>query len=140
MLPLVLLGGATFRRGRVTGRDLICTAPFFGLSLAFGLMSAWFQKHVALAGQTLTPETSWERLALAGRTFWFYLGKALLPIHLNLVYARWKADASSVGAFLPVLLLGAVFLLCWRIRRGWAARFAGAGRFCRHLVSGARLL
>jgi tetratricopeptide (TPR) repeat protein len=119
MLPLVLLGGAAFRRGRVTGRDLICTSPFFGLSLAFGWMSVWFQKHVALAGQTLAPETFWERLALAGRSFWFYLGKALLPIHLNLVYPRWKADASSLGSFLPALLLGAVFLICWRIRRGW---------------------
>ncbi|HXR08666.1 MAG TPA: hypothetical protein VN765_15120, partial [Candidatus Acidoferrum sp.] len=42
MLPVVLLGLAAFRRGRISGRDLICTGPFFGLALAFGLMSAWF--------------------------------------------------------------------------------------------------
>jgi tetratricopeptide (TPR) repeat protein len=119
MLPLLLLGGAAFRRGRITGRDLICTGPFFGLALAFGLMSVWFQKHVALAGQTLAPESFGERLALAGRAFWFYLGKALLPVRLNLVYPRWKADASSVVSFLPVLLIGAAFLLGWRFRHSW---------------------
>jgi tetratricopeptide (TPR) repeat protein len=119
MLPLLLLGGAAFRRGRIMGRDLVCTGPFFALALAFGLMSAWYQKHLYLPGLTLAPESFGERLALAGRAFWFYLGKALLPVHLNLVYPRWKVDASSLMSFLPVLLIGAAFLLCWRFRRGW---------------------
>jgi tetratricopeptide (TPR) repeat protein len=119
MLPLVLLGGAAFRRGRITGRDWVCAGPFFVLALAFGLMSAWFQKYQALAGQALAPESFWERLAIAGRAFWFYLGKALLPVRLNLVYPRWKVDALSLGSFVPVILAGAVFLLCWRFRRGW---------------------
>ena len=119
MLPLLLLGGAAFRRGQVTGRDVICASPFFALALAFGLMSAWFQKHLYLPGLTLAPESFGERLALAGRAFWFYLGKALLPVNLNLVYPRWKTDASSLMSFLPVLLIGAALLLCWRFRRAW---------------------
>ena len=119
MLPFVLLGVAAFRRGRIRGRDLIYTGPFFGLALAFGLMSAWFQKHVYLVGVTLAPESFGERLAIAGRAFWFYLGKVLLPVDLNLVYPRWKVDASSLLSFLPVFLIGAAFLLCWRFRRAW---------------------
>ncbi|HXR07342.1 MAG TPA: tetratricopeptide repeat protein, partial [Candidatus Acidoferrum sp.] len=119
MLPLVLLGLAAFRRGRISGRDLICTGPFFGLALAFGLMSAWFQKHVYLVGLTLAQQSFGERLAIAGRAFWFYLGKAFWPVDLNLVYPRWKVDASSLLSYLPVLLIGAAFLLCWRLRRSW---------------------
>ena len=123
------------------GRDLICTGPFFGLALAFGWMSVWFQKHVALAGQTLAPESFWERLALAGRAFWFYLGKALLPLRLNLVYPRWKADASSVVSFLPVLLIGAAFLARLAVPPQLGAGGpAGAGSFCGDIISGARLL
>jgi len=132
MLPLVLLGGAAFRRGRITGRDLVCTGPFFVLALAFGLMSAWFQKYQALAGagQTLAPESFWERLAIAGRAFWFYLGKALLPVRLNLVYPRWNVDASKLESFAPALLAGAVFLVCWRFRRSWGrAALLGLGVF-----------
>ena len=119
MLPLALLGLAAFRRGRVSGRDLICTGPFFVVALAFGLMSAWFQKHVYLAGLTLAQQSFGERLAVAGRAFWFYLGKALWPVNLNLVYPHWKVDASCALSYLPALLIAAAFLICWRFRRSW---------------------
>jgi Flp pilus assembly protein TadD len=84
-------------------------------------MSAWFQKHqaLALAGQILQPESFWERLVGAGRDFWFYLGKALLPTNLSMVYVRWKLDAAAPASFLPVLALCAGFILCWRFRHKW---------------------
>jgi Flp pilus assembly protein TadD len=121
MLPLVLLGCASWQRGRITRQDLLHTSPYFLLSLAFGLMSAWFQKHqaLAMAGQTLQQESFLQKLAGAGRDFWFYLGKALMPLNLNLVYARWKLDAATLAAFLPVIFLCAVFVFCWWFRRGW---------------------
>ena len=119
MLPVVLLGCAAFQRGRISRNDLLRASPFFVLSLAFGLMSAWFQKHQALVGSVLPPESFGERLALAGRFFWFYLGKAFFPVKLNLVYPQWKMDAASVVAYLPVVLFAAALILCWRFRRGW---------------------
>lgn len=121
MLPLVLLGCAMWRRGRITRQDFLRISPYLFLSTAFGLMSVWFQKHQALvsAGETLPPESFFERFAIAGRVVWFYLGKSLLPINLNIVYARWKLDATTLAAFLPVLLLCAGFVLCWRFRRSW---------------------
>jgi Flp pilus assembly protein TadD len=54
---------------------------------------------------------------LAGRVFWFYLGKALLPLHLNLVYPQWKVHPAAFAAWVPDLLVCAVVLLCWRFRR-----------------------
>jgi Flp pilus assembly protein TadD len=119
MLPLVLLACAAWQGGRITRRDLLRTSPFFVLALAFGLMSSWFQKHQQLVGMTLQPESFWERLALAGRVFWFYLGKALLPLKLNLVYPQWKVDASVPASYIPDLLFCGAVLVCWRFRRGW---------------------
>jgi Flp pilus assembly protein TadD len=121
MLPVVLLGCAAWQRGRVTRNDLLHTGPFFVLALAFGLMSVWFQKHQALASATaiLQPASFFERLAVAGRIPWFYLGKALLPINLNLYYPRWNPNAASVTAYLPGLLFCALLVLCWWFRRGW---------------------
>ena len=121
MLPLVLLGCALWQRGRITRQDLLHTSPYFLLALAFGLMSVWFQKHQALvsAGMAPPPESFLERLAIAARVFWFYLGKALLPLNLNLVYPRWQIDATTLTAFLPALFLCAGFVLCWRFRRDW---------------------
>ncbi|MGB8369164.1 MAG: tetratricopeptide repeat protein [Verrucomicrobiia bacterium] len=119
MLPLVLLACAAWQRRRITRQDLLQTGPFFILALGFGLMSAWFQKHQALAGLTLQPENFGERLAAAGRVFWFYLGKALLPLNLSIVYVRWKIDVTTLAAYLPVFLLAAGFLLCWWFRNRW---------------------
>jgi tetratricopeptide (TPR) repeat protein len=121
MLPLVLLGCAFWQRGKITRQDFLQISPFLFLSLAFGLMSAWFQKHqaLAMAGQTLQPESFLQKLIGAGRDFWFYLGKALLPVHLSIVYVRWKLDATTLVSFLPVLFLCAGFILCWRFRRSW---------------------
>jgi tetratricopeptide (TPR) repeat protein len=121
ILPPVLLACALWQRGRITRQDLLQTSPYFVLALGFGMMSVWFQKHQALAGagQVLQPESFWERLAIAGRVFWFYLGKALWPVNLSLVYPRWKAEAGTFGAYLPVVLLCAGFVLCWRFRRQW---------------------
>jgi protein O-mannosyl-transferase len=121
MLPLVLLGGAAWQRGRITRHDFLQTAPYFILSLAFGLMTVWFQNNQALAwsGLKLPPESILERLAIAGRMVWFYLGKALLPINLNVEYERWKFDPTAPASFLPVFLLFVVFALCWRFRRKW---------------------
>ena len=119
MLPLVLLACAAWQCGRITRRDVLRTSPFFVLALAFGLMSAWFQKHQAMAGSALQPESFWERLTLAARAFWFYLGKALLPLNLNLVYPQWKMDATALAACVPLLLFCGVVLVCWRFRREW---------------------
>lgn len=121
MLPPVLLLCAAWQRRRVALKDVLHTSPFFVLAAAFGLMSVWFQKHQALAAAavTLQPESFRERLALAGKIVWFYPGKALWPLNLNLYYPQWQVEITSPAAFLPVLFFCALLFLCWRFRRGW---------------------
>jgi tetratricopeptide (TPR) repeat protein len=121
MLPVVLLICAAWQRGRIVLKDLLHTAPFFVLSLGFGLMSVWFQRHQALTNthEVLQPASFGERLAASAHDVWFYLGKALLPVNLSVIYYRWRVDAETVTAWLPLLLLCAVFILCWRFRRTW---------------------
>lgn len=119
MLPVVLLLCAWWQRGRITKQDWLRTSPHFGLALAFGLLTVWFQNHQVIGNVTVQTENFWGRLAGAGMAVWFYLGKALLPLSLNMIYPRWEIHASSALAYVPVLLLGAVFTICWRFRRAW---------------------
>lgn len=120
MFPVVLLFCAAWQRGRIQRRDIIHTAPFFALSLAFGLMSIWFQKYQALPTTPLTLQQASfaQRLAGAGYDFWFYLGKDLFPFNLNLEYTRWKINATAI-AFLPDLLICLLFVVCRLFHRGW---------------------
>ncbi len=45
--------------------------------------------------------------------------KALLPLQLSVVYFRWKPDVATLTAWLPDLLVIAIFILCWRYRLSW---------------------
>jgi Flp pilus assembly protein TadD len=121
MLPVLLLACAGWQRRRITRWDVLHTLPFFVLSLAFGLMSVWFQKHQALITARLTLQSSsfLERLAGAGQDFWFYAGKVFWPVNLSVIYPAWRSAPGSFAAYLPVLLAATVFVLCWRFRRSW---------------------
>jgi Flp pilus assembly protein TadD len=119
MLPVVLLGCAWWQRGRVGRRDWLRTSPFFALALAFGLMSIGFQVHGAMAGVAVQSENFWGRLAAAGMALWFYLGKALVPLHLSMIYPRWKIEVASGWSYLPLLLWCGLLAVCWAGRRNW---------------------
>ena len=129
MLPVTLLCCAAWQRGRITRRDLLHTTPYFVLALAFGLMSIWFQKNQALAGETILQTSFGERLITAGRDFWFYVGKAVWPANLSVFYSRWRTDVPALQAGIPALLMGVIFVLSWRFRRSWG-RHALFGMGC----------
>lgn len=117
MLPVVLLACAWWQRGRIGWRDWLRTSPFFALALAFGLMSIQFQAHGAMAGVVVQSEDFWGRLAGAGLALWFYLGKALLPLNLSMIYPRWQIEAGAAMSYVPLLLWCGVLAACWLLRR-----------------------
>jgi Tfp pilus assembly protein PilF len=97
--------------------DVLQTVPFFVLSAVFGLMSVWFQKHVVMVGSYLPPESKWVRIAMAGRIFWFYLYKIILPLKLNVVYPAWRVNPASPLAYLPDAFFFIGIAVCWWFRR-----------------------
>lgn len=68
---------------------------------------------------TVRADSFWARLAGAGWALWFYLGKTLLPLNLNFVYARWEISSRNPLSYLPLVLWMAGLFICWRHRNGW---------------------
>jgi len=135
MLPVVLLGLAWWQRGRIDRQDVIRSGPFFALSIAFGLITVWFQYHHSIGPDAVREGGLASRLAVAGTAVWFYLGKALLPVRLTHIYPGWELDPGSLTAWMPLIGLAAGLLVCWRFRRSWGRPIlAGAGFFVVNLL------
>lgn len=117
-LPVVLLAAMWWRDRSVRWQRLLQLWPHFGLALIFGLLTVWFQSQQAIRGIAVQSEDFWGRLAGAGYAFWFYLGKAILPVNLCMIYGRWIPETPSLTAWLPTLMGAMLLPLAWRFRNG----------------------
>jgi tetratricopeptide (TPR) repeat protein len=119
MLPVVLLMCAWWRRGKIARRDVLRSLPFFGLALALGLATVWFQQHNVIRHQIVRPEGWASRVAATGWILGFYLFKALVPVGLCAAYPRWDVSAASPVAYLPLALIAIGFAVLWARRKSW---------------------
>ncbi len=103
-LPAALLVLLWWRQGSLHfRRDVVPLLPWFALALAAGLHTAHFERtHIGADGSAFDLTVA-ERLLLAGRIPWFYLGKLLWPADLIFIYPRWTVDTSSLLQWLFVI-------------------------------------
>jgi tetratricopeptide (TPR) repeat protein len=128
-MPFVLLLCDWWLEKRITGRDINRVAPFFALSVIFGLITLWFQSHRVI-GTEVVQTASWPaRFAIAGCALWFYIYKAFLPLHLVFVYPRWEISATQVLSWLPSVAFVGLAVVVWRNRQRWPGALLALGYF-----------
>jgi Flp pilus assembly protein TadD len=116
MFPFVILLHAWWRRGRISRRDVLASAPFFAVSLALGLVAVWFQDHRAIEDLVVSQGGALSRVAVAGMAVAFYLSKSVVPVNLLPAYPRWDADPPSLLQLVPAVVLAGVLLWLWAKR------------------------
>src|ERR1700746_3229459 len=125
-LPLALLVIFWWKRGAISWRrDVVPLIPFFFLSAAAGLMTSWVEYgNIGYKANPLAFSPV-DRCLMAGRAFWFQLGKVLWPSNLMFVYPRWEINAAVWWQYLfPLAVLGLLGIL-WSLRRWSRAPLAG---------------
>ena len=116
-LPLALLLAVWWKRGRLLRRDLLPLIPLLALGVPFGMLTLWLEKYHVGARGPAWDLTLVERLLVAGRALWFYVGKLYLPLRLTFVYPRWHIDAAAWWQYLYPLAAALVVLFLARKRR-----------------------
>jgi Flp pilus assembly protein TadD len=131
-LPAALLVVFWWQRGRLDWRrDVLPLLPWFVLGTAGGLFTAHFERVLIGAQGADFNLGALDRMVLAGRVFWFYLGKLVWSFDMIFVYPRWSVDASVWWQWLfPAAglgLLAALFALRRKSRGPLAAALLFGG-------------
>ena len=116
MLPFVLALCVWWMRGKIRWRDTLAFTPFALISTVASAWTIWEQKFHARAVGPDWVQTFPERLIIAGKVIWFYLGKLVWPHPLIFIYPRWHVDSSNVVAYLPLVAAIAVLIAFWFVR------------------------
>lgn len=135
VLPAVLIVLFWWKRSRVRWRDLWPTIPFFAVGLAIAGFAV-LNEH----GKVGTSGPAWDfslsqRIVIAGRAVWFYLGKLIYPYPLVLVYPRWwgyklpSATVIPVVDYLYPVGVAAALGVLWGLKR-WIGKGPAAAWTC----------
>lgn len=114
-LPAALLLIDWLRNERFSFKRMFEIAPFVLLGLALGAVTVWWERfHQGTRGAFFNLGAI-ERLLVASRAVWFYLGKLIWPAKLTFIYPRWAISASDPAAYIWLIALiagvAAIFLL-----------------------------
>jgi protein O-mannosyl-transferase len=116
-LPAALLVVLWWRNGKLSWRDdVVPLLPWFFLAIGSGLITAWVEREYVGAQGVSFALTGGQRVLLAARIVWFYLGHAVWPGGLVFFYDRWNVvqDAPSWIVWLGLSL--AITAALWAIR------------------------
>jgi tetratricopeptide (TPR) repeat protein len=128
MLPFVIALCIWWMRGKIRWRDALTLTPFALISALASGWTIWEQRFHARAVGPDWAQTFPERMIIAGKAIWFYLGKLVWPDPLIFIYPRWDLDSSKVLAYLPLLAAFAGLVALWFMPTKWsrALLFAAA--------------
>ncbi|MCX7015542.1 MAG: tetratricopeptide repeat protein [Candidatus Sumerlaeota bacterium] len=112
-LPVGFLLCLWWKKGRVDRKAAMATVPFLVVGGALGAVE-WLVQAGAQPDRGLSIVA---KCLIAGRAFWFYVGKLLWPLNLMQVYPQWPIDTRQAGQYLYPLAAVAAFAALWAARR-----------------------
>lgn len=116
------LPGALFlilwlRKIRIDWRRALQIVPFVVFGVLMGLITIWWERyHQGTRGDLFALGFA-DRILIASRAFWFYLGKLFWPANLTFIYPKWGINPASLPGYsgLAALIILAA-LICF-VRR-----------------------
>ena len=112
-LPAAILLLGWWKKRKITVNDLLPLLPLLCVGLGMALVTVWVEKRVVGAVGETWALSSVEKILLAGRALWFYMGKLVWPFPVAFFYSRWEIDALVWWQYL--FPMGAVALVSFLV-------------------------
>src|SRR6476646_10446630 len=116
-LPAALLLILWLQGRRINQRQLVQLFPFVVLALGMGLLTVWWERYHQGTHGPLFAISPPERLLIASRAIWFYLGKLFWPSNLTFIYPRWHIVPSNLLNYAPFLAIAGLGAAIFFARR-----------------------
>ncbi len=132
VLPVAILLGSWWQRGRWERRDWQRVAPLLAIGLVAGLVSLGLQGRTPVVDDLSRIQVKgsvWMKIQTFGSAIWFYLGKAIWPVGLAPFYRHPHPDPGKWLDYVPAALVIVTAGVLWWRRRGWGKPLAVAGAF-----------
>ena len=121
-LPAALLLILWLQKKPINRERILQIAPFVLLGLGMGLVAIWWERYHQGTHVRFVAPGPVERILIASRAVWFYLGKLIWPSNLTFIYPRWNI---APGKALDYIWLVAGAGLCAVIY--FVRRYVGRG-------------
>jgi Flp pilus assembly protein TadD len=116
-LPAAILLLQWWKTGRVSKRAWLLTAPMFAIGAYLAALTGYLEKyHVGALGVPWNLSFA-DRLLIAGRALWFYLGKLAWPHNLTFIYPRWHIDTHALRQWIFPIAFAVLIAGCLALRR-----------------------
>ena len=116
-LPVALLLILWLQKKQITWKRVLQVVPFFLLGLATGLVAIWWERYHQGTRGALFALGPVERILIASRAVWFYLGKLIWPLTLTFIYPRWTISPANPLDYAWLLAGGGLCALIYFARR-----------------------
>jgi len=116
-LPAALLLILWLKKKSINLKRLAQIVPYLVIGLGMGLVTVWWERfHQGTEGKPFALDPL-QRILLASRAVWFYVGKLIWPANLTFSYPHWNIDAKNPLAYLGLAACVALAVFIWFIRR-----------------------
>lgn len=118
-LPAVMLIVLWIRKQPINLKRVAQVIPFAAAGLVMGLVSIWWERmKQGTTGHefVLAPL---DRILVASRALWFYLGKLVWPADLMFSYPKWRISPHDASQYIWVAACVVVAIALWRQRGSW---------------------
>jgi protein O-mannosyl-transferase len=116
-LPVALLLILWLQRKPIRWSRVVQIVPFLLMGVAMGLVSMWWERHHQGTEGELYSIPLLERILVASRAIWFYLGKLLWPAGLTFNYPLWKINVADPLAYVWLVAAIGMCGLIFYVRR-----------------------